>query len=79
MVRSARPTSKRVRGEDRAVAAVLTADEARALFDEHARRYLQMSGQTFIEAWNRGDYNFDPDFSPEVGHLWMMLPFGLAR
>jgi len=58
---------------------ILTAEEAHALFEEHAQRYVQMSGAEYIAAWERGDYNFDPDFSPEVCHLWFMMPFGLAR
>ncbi len=58
---------------------VLSPEESRALFDEHARRYMNMSGDEFIAAWNRGDFNFDPDYSEAVGHLWSMMSFGIAQ
>jgi hypothetical protein len=38
-----------------------------------------MSGEEFIAAWNRGDFNFDPDYSEAVNHLWFMMLFGLAE
>lgn len=80
MVRATQPKTPRRRktAEERGWR-ILSPEESRALFDEHARRYMNMSGDEFIAAWNRGDFNFDPDYSEAVGHLWMMMPFGLAR
>lgn len=45
------------------------------LLDEHARRYLHMTAQEFIDAWNAGTIQ-DPD-RPEVMRVAMLLP--LAR
>jgi hypothetical protein len=53
----------------------LTHDEGRALLDEEARRLLGMSGDAFIEAWDRGEFRDDPD-RPEVTRVAMLLPFG---
>ncbi|HLZ73212.1 MAG TPA: hypothetical protein VKV26_25180 [Dehalococcoidia bacterium] len=80
MVKATQPKARRRRKTDEERGwRVLSPEEARALFDEHARRYLNMSGPEFIAAWERGDYNFDPDYSEAVNHLWFMMPFGLAE
>ncbi len=79
MVRATQPSAKRRRDPRLPKVEFLSPEEARALFDEHARRKLGMSGDEFIAAWKRGDFNFDPDFSDAVGHLWMLMPTGLAR
>ncbi|HZQ35126.1 MAG TPA: hypothetical protein VFD32_04275 [Dehalococcoidia bacterium] len=79
MVRATKPAAKRRRQPRLPKVEFLSPEESRALFDENARRELGISGDEFIAAWNRGDYNFDPDYSEAVGHLWMMMPFGLAR
>jgi hypothetical protein len=39
----------------------LTDEEGRALFDNAARFYLGISGEEFIERWDSGYYDEDPD------------------
>ncbi|MGH8907422.1 MAG: hypothetical protein ACRD0K_13080 [Egibacteraceae bacterium] len=51
----------------------LTAEEARALFDERARRLVDMSGEEFRRAWEAGDLDADDD---RVVRLVMLLPLG---
>jgi hypothetical protein len=51
----------------------LTEEQAAALFDREARRYLGMSGQEFIAAWESGKFDDDPD-QPDVMYLAMLLP-----
>ncbi|MBI4491419.1 MAG: hypothetical protein HY690_01325 [Chloroflexi bacterium] len=53
----------------------LTADEARALLDRQARRYLGMSGSEFVRRWDAGEFDGNPD-RPEVMRVAMLLPFG---
>ncbi len=79
MVRATKPAAKRRREPRLPKVEFLSPEEARALFDENARRELGMSGDEFIAAWDRGDFNFDPDYSDAVGHLWMLMPMGRAR
>jgi hypothetical protein len=79
MVRATKPAAKRQRRPRLPKVELLSPEEARALFDENARRELGMSGDEFIAAWDRGDFNFDPDYSDAVGHLWMLMPMGRAR
>jgi hypothetical protein len=45
-----------------------------ALLDREAQRYLQMSAEQFIKAWEAGDFDEDPD-RPDVMYLVMLLPF----
>ena len=52
----------------------LDADEGRALLDRQARRYLGMSGEEFLRAWERGE--LDPDADPNVARVAMLVPFG---
>lgn len=52
----------------------MTDDEAREFFDAQARRLLKMSGADFVRAWEAGAYP-DPDESPEVMEMVMLLPF----
>ena len=52
----------------------LSEDESRAYFDKQARRLLSMSGADFIKAWDGGAFP-NPDDSPEVMQLVMLLPF----
>ncbi len=52
----------------------VSAEEGRAIFDQAARRYLGMSGEEFIKAWNAGKFDDDPD-RPEVMRVAMLLPF----
>ena len=37
-------------------AAPFSADEASKLFDETARRYMNMSGEQFLHAWDNGQF-----------------------
>lgn len=53
----------------------LTREEGRELFDRQAERYLGMSGDEFLRAWDAGAFE-DPD-SSEVMRIAMLLP--LAR
>lgn len=50
----------------------LSAEEARALFDERAREDAGMSGEEFVRRWNAGEIH---DWDPELAHLVLMLPF----
>ena len=52
----------------------LTHEEGLALLDRAARRYLHMSAQDFIRAWETGAFDADPD-RPEVVYVAMLLPF----
>lgn len=52
----------------------LTAQEGWVLLDEQARRYLHMSGEEFIKAWDRNE--LDPSADSNVARLAMLLPFG---
>lgn len=52
----------------------LTDEEGRALFDNAARFYLGISGEDFIERWDSGYYDEDPDH-PDVVDVAMLLPF----
>lgn len=52
----------------------LTQEEAREMFDQQARRELNMSGEEFLRAWNAGEFDDDPD-RPEVMRVVMLLPF----
>lgn len=52
----------------------LTREEGWGLLDKQARRYLDMSAEEFIEAWEAGQFDADPD-RPEVMHVAMLLPF----
>lgn len=51
----------------------LTAEEGRELFDRAARRYLNMSGDEFIRAWDAGEFD-DPE-QPDVIRVAMLIPF----
>lgn len=50
----------------------LTHEEALAMFDETARRYLNMSGEEFLRRWKTRDFE-DPD-SFEVIHVSVLAP-----
>jgi hypothetical protein len=52
----------------------LTEEEDRALFDNAARFYLGISGEEFVERWDSGYYDEDPDH-PDVVDVVMLLPF----
>jgi hypothetical protein len=52
----------------------LTEEEGLALFDNAARFYLGISGEEFVERWDSGYYDEDPDH-PDVVDVVMLLPF----
>lgn len=54
----------------------LTDEEARAVLDRQARRYLGMSGEEFRQAWEAGQLGPDWDSNPAVRRLVMLLPLG---
>lgn len=68
-------TTKRARtpGQPNGRVRFLTREQARQLFDEAARRYLNMSGNEFQQAWHRGEFDDDPD-RPEVMNVATLLP-----
>ncbi len=54
-----------------------TAEEGRALFDHQARALLGISGEEFLERWERGEYREVAD-TPDNRHivsLAMLIPF----
>ena len=61
--------------EDDATMHVLTPEEAWQSFDEAARRYLGMSGEAFIAAWDTGSFGEDPD-RPALIRVAMLRPVG---
>jgi hypothetical protein len=52
----------------------LTREQARRLFDRQARKYLNMSGEKFVQKWDAGKFNGESD-SAKVLHVAMLLPF----
>lgn len=52
----------------------VSAEEGREIVDRAARRYLNMSGEEFVAAWDGGAFDSDPD-RPEVMRVAMLLPF----
>jgi hypothetical protein len=52
----------------------LSLEEGRKLLDKQARRYLNMSGDQFIQKWESGEFDDDPD-RPEIMRLVMLIPF----
>ena len=51
----------------------LTYQEGWEVLDRQARRYLDMSGEEFVEAWRAGKFDDNPD-RPEVMRVAMLLP-----
>jgi hypothetical protein len=51
----------------------LTEEQAYALLDREAHRYLGMSAKEFIAAWEAGQFDDDPD-RPDVMYVAMLLP-----
>ncbi len=50
--------------------------EARIRFDRQARRIANVSGDEFIEKWERGDYKGLVDENRKLFRLAMLIPFG---
>lgn len=59
-----------------AKADVITATEGRRLLDDAARRWLSMSRDEFIAAWESGQFVDDERLG--VQQVAMLLPFGRA-
>lgn len=51
----------------------LTPEQGRELLDRQAHKLLGISGSEFASAWERGEFDDDPD-RPEVMRLVMLLP-----
>ena len=51
----------------------LTEEQAYDLLDREAHRYLGMSAREFIDAWDAGTFDDDPD-RPDVMYVAMLLP-----
>jgi hypothetical protein len=51
----------------------ISAEERWAIFDAHARRFLNMSGQEFLAAWKEGKFTGKED-DPDVLDVAMLLP-----
>jgi hypothetical protein len=60
---------------EEATAHFLTPEEAWDSFDDAARRYLGMSGETFIATWDAGGFGEDPD-QPALIRVAMLRPVG---
>ncbi len=50
----------------------LTREEALAMFDETARRHLNMSGEEFLRRWKEYDFEGFEEF--EVTHVGILAP-----
>jgi len=48
-------------------------EEGRALLDKLARELLGMSGEDFVGAWDRGEFEGSDD--PDVVRVGMLMPF----
>ena len=53
----------------------LSPEEGRELLDTLARRYLDMTAEEFIAAWDDGEFN-GRSGSPGLARVAMLLPFG---
>ena len=51
----------------------LTVEQEWERFDAASRRYLRMSGKAFLDRYNAGEFDDDPDRS-EVMHVWLLRP-----
>ena len=56
----------------------LSDEEARAYFDEQARRLLGISGEEFLDRYEAGEYWGETDFDRyhKINELIMIMPFG---
>ena len=48
--------------------------EGLKILDQAARHYLDMGGEEFLEAWDSGRFDDEPD-RPEVMRVAMLIPF----
>jgi hypothetical protein len=70
-----RGTTKSSSIEREAEILFLSDEEGREILERAAQRYLKMSADQFVHAWESGEFE-DPD-APEVQRVAMLLP--LAR
>ena len=66
----------RTNGRTRTELPLIGTEDGWKLIEEEARRSLGLSAAELVEAWNKGDFDSDPD-RPEVMRVVMLLP--LAR
>jgi hypothetical protein len=52
----------------------LSVEEGRALFDKTARKLLGISGDEFLDRWDRGEYQHERE-QMDVTKLAMLIPF----
>ena len=60
---------------DEATVHYLTPEESWDVFDRAARYYLGMSGEEFIDAWDAGRFDADPD-RPALIRVSLLRPDG---
>lgn len=60
---------------------IVSAAEAREVFDYQARRLMGMSGEEFLRRWDEGEFRelFDKRGHENLTHLVMMMGFGRAE
>jgi hypothetical protein len=66
---------ERFDGSDAASIHIMTPQEAWERFDRAARRNLRIGGQEFLDAWDAGKFDDDPD-RPELMRTIMLRPVG---
>jgi hypothetical protein len=52
----------------------LTREEGAALFDQAARRWMGMSGESFLAAWDAGHFRDEAERT-EVSKVALLIPF----
>lgn len=52
---------------------MLSKEEAAEAFDQQAHRYLSISGDEFLRAWDAGEFDDNPD-RPEIMRVAMLIP-----
>ena len=58
----------------------VTDEEGRAILDNAARHYLNMSGEEFLRAWKEGRFAENGACSyPNVAWVSMLIPFAEAQ
>jgi len=73
MAKSAR-TKRKEKAPEPSGVKMLTYEESLAYFDDIARRYVGMSGEEFLKAWNEGKYKDVDIDTPELMRVVMLLP-----
>ena len=52
----------------------VSSEEGWAMLDQQARRYLNISGEEFVRAWEAGEFDERAD-TPEVMRVALLIPF----